>query len=71
MLQPSSIRNFKDLAKLFIMKFMASNKRRQPIVYILIMKQRDNESLKMYLAQFNKECLITSDWDGKLLSLPS
>lgn len=71
MLQPSSIRNFKDLAKLFIMKFMASKKRRRPIVYILIMKQRDNDSLKMYLAQFNKECLITSYWVEKLLSLPS
>ncbi|KAF5455257.1 hypothetical protein F2P56_024855 [Juglans regia] len=45
--------SFDELACLFMTWFMASRKRRRSVVYHLTVKQRDRESMKSYLSQFN------------------
>lgn len=46
---------------------MTSRKKRRPTIYLLTMKQREGESLKMYLYHFNKEHLATDDQDKKII----
>lgn len=45
---------------------MASKRRGRPTTYLLAIKQRKDESLKAYLAQFNKECMTTDHQDKKI-----
>lgn len=46
---------------------MPSKKRRQLAAYPLTVKQLENESLKVYLYQFNKECMAMKDQDEKII----
>lgn len=66
-LAPNSIYSFEDLARLFIMQFMASRKRRHPEDYLLTIKQQEDESLKAYLARFNKERMSTDEQEEKII----
>lgn len=40
--------------------------RRKPITYLPTTKQMEDESLKVYLTHFNKECMISNDQDEKI-----
>ncbi|XP_042988685.1 uncharacterized protein LOC122316215 [Carya illinoinensis] len=62
-----SIDGFQELACLFLAQFMASKKRKQPVAYLLTVKQRDNKSLKAYLSRFNKEQMTTDDQNEKII----
>ncbi|XP_041019355.1 uncharacterized protein LOC121261165 [Juglans microcarpa x Juglans regia] len=66
-LQPGSIDNFNELGRQFLTQFMASRRRQRPTAYLLTVKQRKDESLKAYLARFNKEKMIADDQDEKIM----
>ncbi|XP_042964733.1 uncharacterized protein LOC122298957 [Carya illinoinensis] len=65
-LKPKSIDSFKKLAKQFLTQFMPSRRRRHPVAYLLIVKQKEDENLKAYLARFNKKRLTTDGQDEKI-----
>ncbi|XP_040999521.1 uncharacterized protein LOC121245565 [Juglans microcarpa x Juglans regia] len=65
-LSPETIDSFDDLAFLFITQIMASQKRRRPTTYLFTVKQRDGESLKLYLSRFNRERMTTDNQDEKI-----
>ncbi|XP_041010255.1 uncharacterized protein LOC121254329 [Juglans microcarpa x Juglans regia] len=65
-LPPGTIDSFVELARLFLMQFMASRKMRHPAAYLLIVKQWDDEILKSYLSRFNREHMTTDDQDEKI-----
>lgn len=60
-LKPNSIRSFKDFACEFISQFASSCKPKKTTVNLLGMQQKKDESLKVFMAQFNKECLWVSN----------
>ncbi|XP_040996195.1 uncharacterized protein LOC121242392 [Juglans microcarpa x Juglans regia] len=66
-LQPGSIQSFDKLGQQFLTQFMASRRHRRPATYILTIKQRRDESLKAYLANFNKEKMAADDQDEKIM----
>ncbi|XP_041001653.1 uncharacterized protein LOC121247356 [Juglans microcarpa x Juglans regia] len=45
---------------------MSSRRRRCPVAYLLTIKQGEEESLKTYLARFNRERMTTDDQDKKI-----
>lgn len=45
---------------------MVSKRRRQLAAYFLTVKQQEKESLKAYLAMFNKECMTMNDQDENI-----
>lgn len=55
--QLGSIDNFEELERQFLTQFMASRRRKWLTMYLILVKLQDNESLKAYLARFNKECI--------------
>ncbi|KAF5465376.1 hypothetical protein F2P56_015390 [Juglans regia] len=65
-LRPGTVDSVNELAHRFLMQFMASRTRRRPAAYLLIVKQRDDESLKSYLSHFNKERMVIDDQDEKI-----
>lgn len=56
-----SIENFEELARLFLMHFMASKRRRRLAAFLITIKQREDKSLKTYLARYNKERMTVED----------
>lgn len=46
---------------MFLTHFIASRRRRRLEVFLFIIKQREDESLKAYLAKFNKERMTAKD----------
>lgn len=46
--------------------FMASRRRRRLTTFLLTVKQWEGESLKAYLARFNKEQMTMEDQDDKV-----
>ncbi|XP_041002416.1 uncharacterized protein LOC121248119 [Juglans microcarpa x Juglans regia] len=65
-LAPKSVDNFGELAKLFLTQFMSSQWRQHPAAYLLTIKQTEDESLKSYLARFNKERMTIDNQDEKI-----
>lgn len=45
---------------------MANRRSRRLVAYLLTFKQREYESLKAYLARFNKECMTANEEDEKI-----
>lgn len=56
-LEPKSVRNFVDLAKLFISRFIVRVPAKKKTSYLETIKQRRNKSLRLYVAIFNSEAL--------------
>ncbi|KAF5469271.1 hypothetical protein F2P56_013357, partial [Juglans regia] len=65
-LAPRSVDSFGELARLFFTQFMLSWRRWRPVVYLLTIKQGEDESLKSYLTRFNKEHMTIDDQDEKI-----
>lgn len=65
-LVPRSINIIAKLARLYLIQFMASRKRRCSTAYLLTIKQTENEVLKAYLDRFNKERMMTNYQDEKI-----
>ncbi|KAF5469063.1 hypothetical protein F2P56_013163 [Juglans regia] len=64
--ETNSIESFEELGRQFLTQLMASRKCRRPSVYLLTVKQLEDESLKAYLTRFNKE-KMTTDQDEKIM----
>ncbi|XP_021598919.1 uncharacterized protein LOC110604945 [Manihot esculenta] len=56
-LEPESIKNFIDLASVFINRFIVGLPVKRKMSYLEIMRHRGNESLREYVARFNSEAL--------------
>ncbi|XP_022147761.1 uncharacterized protein LOC111016619 [Momordica charantia] len=56
-LKRKSISSFKELARAFVTQFAGGWNRSRPVAYLLTIKQKATESLKDYVARFNKEKL--------------
>ncbi|XP_021629659.1 uncharacterized protein LOC110627617 [Manihot esculenta] len=61
-LESGSVRNFVDLANMFINSFIAGVTERK-MSYLETIRQRRNESLREYVARFNAEALQISELD--------
>ncbi|XP_040987743.1 uncharacterized protein LOC121235461 [Juglans microcarpa x Juglans regia] len=61
-----SMDSFSELVRQFLTQFVSSRRRRRPATYLLTIKQMEDESLKSYLARFNKERMTTDNQDEKI-----
>lgn len=66
-LQLSSIDSFDNLGRQFLNQFMDNRWRKRPTTYVLTFKQWEDESLKVYLMRFNKECMTVDNQDKKIM----
>jgi hypothetical protein len=60
-LPPNFVDKFKKLSKIFLTMFLAFRKRKKPSGYLLTVHQQSNESLKEFMAQFNREKIKIKD----------
>jgi len=60
-LPPNFVDKFKKLSKIFLTMFLAFRKRKKPSGYLLTLHQQSNESLKEFMAQFNREKIKIKD----------
>jgi hypothetical protein len=60
-LPPNFVDKFKKLSKIFLTMFLAFQKRKKPSGYLLTLHQQSNESLKEFMAQFNREKITIKD----------
>jgi hypothetical protein len=60
-LPPNSVDKFKELSKIFLMKFLAFWTRKKPSGYLLRLHQRNNETLKEFVTQFNWDKMAVED----------
>ncbi|XP_058111138.1 uncharacterized protein LOC131254150 [Magnolia sinica] len=65
-LKPNSISSFADLSRLFLTQFISGKRSQKPNTHLLTIKQGPKESLKDYIARFNKEVLQVEDYDDKM-----
>ncbi|XP_058104886.1 uncharacterized protein LOC131254327 [Magnolia sinica] len=65
-LKPNSIGSFVELSRLFLTQFISGKKSRKPNTHLFTIKQGPKESLKDYIARFNKEALQVEDYDDKM-----
>ena len=64
---PNFVSTFKELSGLFVTHFIGGQWHKRSSASILIVKQWDNESLRSYVTQFNKEALLIDEADDKVL----
>lgn len=62
-LESGSVKNFVDLANMFISRFIAEVPAERKTSYLETVKQRRNESLREYVARFNLKALQISELD--------
>ncbi|XP_059455075.1 uncharacterized protein LOC132185298 [Corylus avellana] len=60
-LTPNSVGTFEDLARIFLTHFLGSRERKKPSEYLLMLHQREGESLKEFMIRFNAEKLKVED----------
>jgi hypothetical protein len=60
-LPSNSVDQFKELSKIFLTKFLAFRTKKKPSRYLLSLHQQSNESLKEFMAQFNREKVTVED----------
>ncbi|XP_058078599.1 uncharacterized protein LOC131226911 [Magnolia sinica] len=65
-LKPKSIGSFAELSRLFLTQFITSKKSRKPTTHLFTLKQGNKESLKDFIARFNKEALLMDDYNDKM-----
>ena len=66
-LTPNSIGTFKELSTQFASHFIKGHRYKKPIVCLMSIKQRQDETLRSYIARFNKETLSIIEIDDKIL----
>ena len=64
---PNSISTFKELSGHFIMHFIGEQRYKRSSASILNIKQREDESLRSYVTQFNREALLINKAYDKVL----
>ncbi|XP_058111548.1 uncharacterized protein LOC131254861 [Magnolia sinica] len=65
-LKPNSIGSFTELSRLFLTQFISGKKSQKPNTHLFTIKQEPKESLKKYIARFNKEALQVEDYDDNI-----
>ena len=63
----NSVSTFKELSGLFIKHFIGGQRCKRSSASLLNIKQWDDESLRSYVTQFNKEALLIDDANDKVL----
>jgi hypothetical protein len=62
-----SVGTFKELGCLFLAQFLATRKRKKIVTCLLILRQRNEETLKNFMLRFNKEKLEVDSPDDKTM----
>jgi hypothetical protein len=60
-LPPNSVDQFKELSKIFLTESLAFRAKKKPSGYLLSLHQQSNESLKEFMARFNREKVTVED----------
>ena len=66
-LTPNSISTFKELSARFASHFIGGHKYKKSITCLMSIKQREDETLRSYIARFNREALSINEADDKIL----
>ena len=66
-LAPNSISTFKDLSAQFASYFIEGHRYKKSAVYLISIRQQEDETLRSYIACFNKEVLSIDETDDKIL----
>ena len=66
-LTPNSICTFKELSAQFASHFIRGHKYKKSTACLMSIKQREDETLRSYIARFNKEALSIDEADDKIL----
>ena len=64
---PSTVTSFEELSKLFVNNFTGGLRHKHSSSSLLTIEQGENESLRSFITQFNKEALAVDEMDDKLL----
>ena len=67
MLTPNSISTFKELSAQFVSHFIGGHRYKKSTACLISIKQREDETLKSYIACFNKEALSIDETNNKIL----
>ncbi|XP_058106852.1 uncharacterized protein LOC131250581 [Magnolia sinica] len=60
------ISSFANLSKAFLTQFIIRKERRKPSTHLLTIKQREGETLKDHIIQFNGEAMQVNDYSNKI-----
>ena len=66
-LMPNSINTFKDLSTQFALHFIGGHRYKKSTTCLISIKQQEDETLRSYIARFNKEALSIDEVDDKIL----
>ena len=66
-LTPNSINTFKDLSAQFASHFIGRHRYKKSTTCLMSIRQREDETLRSYIAHFNKEALSIDEADNKIL----
>ena len=66
-LTPNSISNFKELSAQFASHFIRGHRYKKSTACLMSIKQWKDETLRSYIARFNKEALSIDEADDKIL----
>ena len=64
---PNSIGTFKKLSAQFASHFIEGHKYKKSTACLMSIKQREDETLRSYIACFSKEALLIDEADDKIL----
>ena len=64
---PNTVSFFEELSKLFVNNFIGGQMHKRSLSSLLTIEQGENESLRSFITQFNREVLIVVEVDDKLL----
>ena len=64
---PSNYCNFEQLSKGFIRHFIRGQRHKKPTGHLLNIQQAEEESLRQYVTQFNKELLQVDDAEDQVI----
>ena len=66
-LTPNSINTFKELSVQFTSHFIGGHKYKKSTACLMSIRQREDETLRLYITRFNKEALSIDEADDKIL----
>ena len=66
-LTPNSISTFKELSAQFTSHFIGGHRYKKSTACLMSIRQRENETLRSYIARFNKDALSIDEADDKIL----
>ena len=66
-LTPNSISTFKELSAQFASYFIGGHRYKKSTAYLISIMQREDETLRSYIARFNTEAFSIDEADNKIL----